>query len=150
MFCVLESSVVKHHTDNALKFRGIHLEILLAGARATFMNANAHRTRGSYLHHFTSDFRKFPNFPIVEHSNFIGLTCNRKILRQCGSLDAKNLIPTGNVCSGVCCFYPSSKYKLITSEFRQGRKLEQQQQYKNRRYKKKRINYSYFQLLLPT
>lgn len=30
----------------------------------------------TYLHHFTSDFRKFTNFPIVKHSNFIGLTCN--------------------------------------------------------------------------
>lgn len=28
MFCVLQSSVVKHHADNALKFRGINLKIL--------------------------------------------------------------------------------------------------------------------------
>lgn len=32
----------------------------------------------SYLNHFTSDIWKFPNFPIVKHSNFIGLPCNDK------------------------------------------------------------------------
>lgn len=111
MFCVLESSVVKHHTDNALKFRGIHLEILLAGACATFMNANVNRMRRSYLHHFTSDFRNFPNFPIVEHSNFIGLTCNRKILRQCSSLLQRTSFQ--HVCSGVCGFYEVMIYEEL-------------------------------------
>lgn len=59
----------------------------------------------SYLHHFTSNFRKFPNFPIVKHSNFIGLTCKCKILLQCISLDAKTLSPKLNICSRVCGFY---------------------------------------------
>lgn len=44
----------------------------------------------SYLHHFTSDFWKFSNFPIVKHSNFIGLTCKSNILMQCISLEKIN------------------------------------------------------------
>lgn len=46
----------------------------------------------SYLHHFTSDFRKFPNFPIVKHSNFIGLACNDKIVIRCSSVESSSCI----------------------------------------------------------
>lgn len=45
----------------------------------------------SYLHHFTSDFWKLPNFPIVKHSNFIGLTCKCEILMHCGHQKQRNL-----------------------------------------------------------
>lgn len=45
----------------------------------------------SYLHHFTSDFWKFPNFPIVKHSNFIGLACNDKMIIQGRPVEATNL-----------------------------------------------------------
>lgn len=43
----------------------------------------------SYLHHFTSDFRKFPNFPIVKHSNFIGLAWNEKTEIWCSLVERK-------------------------------------------------------------
>lgn len=95
----------------------------------------------SYLHHFTSNFWKFPNFPIVKHSNFIGLTCKCKILMQRISLDSKKLSPKWNICSRVCgfyrvriqgksCFNPNNKNQLFTLEFRQGWK---HQHYKSMR-----------------
>lgn len=106
VLCVLKSSVMKHHTDDALKFRGIQFLQRIQGrcycfrskhinpglSLQTLTYANTQCMSESYLHHFTSDFRKFPNFPIVKHSNFIGLACNDKIVIRCSSVESSSCI----------------------------------------------------------
>lgn len=50
----------------------------------------------AHLHHFISYFGKFPNFPVVKHSDFIGLACNEKIMIDCCLSEGHTVVPTCN------------------------------------------------------
>lgn len=92
VLCVLKPTVVKHHTDDALEYRQVLS--FYNECRATVKKPQQHTCLNlsiktlkskfaAHLHHFTGNFWEFPNFPVVKHSNFIGLTCNGKILMWC-------------------------------------------------------------------
>lgn len=82
VLCVLKSSVMKHHTDDALEFSFTNnSRPMLMLCKLHIHNTYKSSISETHLHHFTSDFRKLPNFPIVKHSNFIGLACNGRSIQ---------------------------------------------------------------------
>lgn len=83
-------SFCKEFQGRCYCFRSKHINPGLSLQTLTY--ANTQCMSESYLHHFTSDFRKFPNFPIVKHSNFIGLACNDKIVIRCSSVESSSCI----------------------------------------------------------
>ena len=73
VLCVLEASVMEHHTDDSLK---IHTQIHYLSKVLIQQLIRIYEWTWSclpYLNHFASDFRKFSHFSIIKHSNFIGL-----------------------------------------------------------------------------
>lgn len=86
VLCVLKPTVVKHHADDALE----HTHVLpwkwpqgrwgISTTQVWIWPWRRRNPNAAHLHHFTGDFREFPNFPVVKHSNFIRLTCNDMII----------------------------------------------------------------------